>query len=477
MTRPNLFLRRLCTCALMASVSGCSLAPAYQRPAVPLPAQAATSPTEMSPSTPPADQWWRNFGSTELDGLIALSLAHNNDLQAAIARIDEARANARIASAPLLPTLGVSGSADASTRSNSGTNSNGGSRSSSSSGATLVGQASYEIDLFGRYRSGARSARALAEASAFDRDAVAISLAASVADTYFQLLSLMDRLRFSTQVAADARRVLGLIEARRSVGTATDLDIAQQRNVAATFEASAGTLRQQIAQTRHALALLVGDAPDGITVTTETMKGLDVPVIAPDMPAALLNRRPDIRAAEARLVAANFDIGSARAAFFPSITLTGQGGLESSSLARIVEPGGLASAAASLLAPIFDGGRLTGQLRYSQARQRELAATYRQTVLSAFRDVADALSAAERLQEIERADVEAEDAARKAAELSQAQFRLGTIDQLTLLDTQRTLYVAQDATLQARLQRFQAAIALNRALAGGYGGAGLATAQ
>jgi NodT family efflux transporter outer membrane factor (OMF) lipoprotein len=199
------------------------------------------------------------------------------------------------------------------------------------------------------------------------------------------------------------------------------------------------------------------------------MAGLDLPDIAPDLPASLLDRRPDIRAAEARIMSANFDVGAARAAFLPSISLTGQGGLESAALAQLLSPAGVASTAASLLAPVFDGGRLKGQLRYDRAHVQELTATYRQTVLGAFRDVEDALSATARLREIERADTDAVTAAEQASKLAQAQFQLGTIDLLTLLDTERSLYSAQDMLLQVRLQRFQAAVALYRALAGGYG--------
>jgi NodT family efflux transporter outer membrane factor (OMF) lipoprotein len=289
-----------------------------------------------------------------------------------------------------------------------------------------------------------------------------------VADTYFQILSLQERVGLARNIAESARRILSLIEVQAAGGIASNLQIEQQRNAVATFDAAVPALRQQLEQSVHLLAVLIGSAPEGFGIGTQSLHGISPPDVKADLPASVLRQRPDIQAAEARLISANFDVGAARAAFYPSIVLTGQGGIASGSLSHFFPTTAASDVAASLLQPIFEGGRLQGQLKFDRAHVVELAATYRQTVAAALQDVEDALTTVERLKELEAADVVAVDSARRAFDLANAQFRLGTADFLTVLTIERTLYQAEDSLLQVHLQRLQAAVGLFRALGGGF---------
>ena len=447
-------------------LAGCSTVPPYQQPEVPTPARYRSEPLPaLAATTKLVDGWWNGFGSSELNRLVTRALAANNDLAAAAARVAEARAQARIAGAGQYPTLSIADSGAAQTGDPTSTTAGDARRRTSS--VTLAAQASYELDFWGRNRAIARSGKAQARASAYDQDTLAITTAATTADLYFQSLSLAERVRTARQIAADARHVLTLVEGQQELGTATILQVEQQRTVVAGFEGSVPVLLQQREQAEHALAILLGLPPRAYAPQATSLAGIVIPVVEPGLPSDLLFRRPDIRAAEERLRAAHFDIGAARAAFFPSMSLTGSGGIGSNSLANFLSPIGFASAAASVLAPVWDGGRLTGQLRYDKAHAEELRAAYRQTTLTAFGEVEDALTARQRVAEAESSAETAVAAARHAAQLSEGQFKLGVIDLLTMLDTQRALYQAQDNLLQLRLQRLQAAVSLYRALGGG----------
>lgn len=445
-------------------MGGCSTVSSYTPPIIATPAGFQAMPDAALPNVPAVAGWWSEFHDPALDTLVARALAANNDLAAAVSRVAEARGQASIAGAGQYPSLSIGGAATEESGSPTSNTASDAHRKRSS--VTVAAQAAYELDFWGKNRSAARSGRALARAATFDRDTVAITVAATTVDTYFQILSLSERIANAEQVAADARHILTLIEAQHQVGTATVLQVEQQRTATATFEQIVPVLRQQQEQAEHALAILLGLPPRAYVPQSKTLTGLIIPQVEAGLPSSLLERRPDIRAADARLRSAHFDIGVARAALLPSLSLTASGGIASASLAAFTSPIGYASAAQSLFAPIFDGGRLRGQLRYNKARFDELTSTYRQTVLTAFADTENALTARQRTAEAEKSAEVGVGAARHAAELAQAQFKLGVIDLLTLLDTQRSLYQAQDSFLQLRLQRLQAAIALYRALGG-----------
>lgn len=399
--------------------------------------------------------WWHAFQDPILDRMMTQGLQHNASLASAVASVDEATANARIASASLSPSLSIAGAAGR------GHGRSGGASNSQS----LYGEASYEFDFWGRNAANARAAARLADASMFDRDTVAMTLTANIANTYFAVQGLRRRLQLAQTIAGDANRILMLVQAQQAAGVATELQVQQQRNALATFNAAIPTLQQQLDIDVHALATLTGSAPEQFAVQDRWLSTIAIPEPRAGVPSSLLELRPDIRSKEAQLQAANQDVGAARAAFFPNIALTGDFGFSSGGLAGfLANP--FASAAASLTAPLFDGGALRGQLQLNRAAAAKAVADYRQTVLSALQDVEDALTAEAQERRIEQSDTEADDAAQKAADLANAQYRSGTVDFLTVLDSERTRYQAQDTLIQARVQRLQAAVGVFRAFGG-----------
>ncbi|MDB4955606.1 MAG: ttgC [Myxococcales bacterium] len=445
---------RVITTSVAVLVGACSMVPAYERPSYPQPA-VWSSPSDGNVMVDSI--WWRSFGSAELDALIKRSIADNFDLQGAYARIAQARATAEIAGAPLNPTIDASASADV-----------GAGPSNTAVQGVFVG-AKYELDFWGKNRAAAHSAAALADASAFDAQTIKVTLEASVANTYFEVLSLQARLHLAQQIADAAKRVLSLVEAQTEAGIASDLEVQQQRNALATFEAVVPALEEQRERQIHLLAVLIGETPETFYIQGEDVMSVSIPQVRADLPATVLEHRPDLRAAEARLIAANFDIGRSRAAFFPSFTLTARGGAASTSLAHFFPPVALIDLVAGLVQPLFHGGALKGQLHYDRAHAVELAANYRQTVITALQDVEDALVSVQRLGELDKMNAVAVDSARGASMLARARFEGGSADFLTVLTTERTWYQAEDAILQVRLLRLQAAVGVFRALGGGSG--------
>ena len=451
---------RMLAAALAMGTASCSVTPAYHRHDADVPTSWSAAATDVAGVNA---SWWRGFGSPELDSLVARSSERNLDLRAAIARIDEARGQAEVAGAPRYPSLGVAASASQ------------GVGPSGTRVQTIGVVASYEFDFWGRYAAQASSAGALADASVFDAQTVWLTLQASVAETYLEILTLRARLALAKHVVEAARQTLVLVGARAAGGVASQVEVEQQRNAVATFEATVPALEQQLDQRFHRLAALTGDAPARFRTTGGDLLVLTVPRAAAGLPSSLLDRRPDIRAAEERLISANFDVAAARAAFYPSFTLTAQAGVGNTSLASFFPPVLLANMVAGMTQPLFAGGRLEGQLRYDRAHATELLATYRQAILNSLRDVEDALAATMRTGELEIADEAAADAARRASMLARAQLEAGTADFLTVLTTERAEYQAGDALLQVRLQRLRAAVGLFRALGGGFGTQGRAS--
>ncbi|MFM0235722.1 efflux transporter outer membrane subunit [Paraburkholderia sediminicola] len=447
-------------CALgVAVLAGCSLVPAYQRPGAPLAQRFdGAASASLADTVPVRSGWWREYRDPALDALVDRSLRNNFTLASAIASVEQARGNAEKAGAPQYPSLSLGATFD---RSHQG-------RGSTAKTQSLFAEASYEVDFWGFNAANASAADLLARASEFDRDTVALTLTASVADTYFQVQSLRRRLAIARSISDDAAHILQLLLAQQEAGVATELQVQQQRNALATFQAAVPALQQQLDINIHALAVLVGTAPEQFTVNDAALAGIAIPQPRPDLPASLLETRPDIRSKEAQLQSANESVGAARAAFLPNIVLTADGGLSSKSLSHFLSSP-FASLATSLAAPLFDGGALRGQLHANQAAEAKSVADYRQAVVTALQDVEDSLSAAQQQQLAEAADQSAADAARKAATLAQAQYRLGTVDFLTVLDAQRTLFQAEDTLVQARLARLQASVSLFRAFGGGFG--------
>jgi NodT family efflux transporter outer membrane factor (OMF) lipoprotein len=407
--------------------------------------------------------WWRVFNDPALDEIVQRSLQSNFSLASAIASVAVARANTEKVGASLYPSLTLNSTFARSHQSGQGAGSG-----TTSHGQSLFAEAGYEVDFWGLNAANANSAEMLARATSFDRDTVALTLTASVVDTWFQIQSLRQRVALAQTISDDAAKILTLLQAQQEAGVATELQVQEQRNALATFQAAIPTLQLQLDQNVHLLATLVGAAPEGFIVPESKLAGIPVPQPRPNLPSSLLDTRPDICAMEAQLRAANYNVGAARAAFFPSIVLTADGGLGSRSLSQFLSSP-FTALAGSLVAPVFDGGALRGQLHGSEAAKEKSIADYRQAVLTALQDVEDSLSAAGQQRQIEVADQAAAAAARKAAMLADAQYKLGTIDFLTVLDTQRTLYQSEDTLVQTRLARLQASVSLFRAFGGGFG--------
>lgn len=429
-----------------------------QPPQTGLEAPAAWTPTPdgVVAQWPTAD-WWRLFGSSELIELIDEARANSPDLAAAYSRILQAEAQARVAGASLLPTLDLG--ADASRQGQIG------SGAANAFGLSLG--ASYEVDLWGRNRMNDAAARAQIRASRYDQETVALTLTAGVASGYLQVLSLRERLRISRLNLELAEEVLALVEARARFGSASSLELAQQRAAVASQRAGIPALEQQERAARAALAVLLGRMPQNFDVRGQDLD-LAVPEVAPGLPSELLQRRPDIRRTEMQLAIAEADIAIARAALFPSLRLTGSMGLRSGTLSGLFSQDPTYGIAAALAMPIFNGGRLRAGQELAQARYEELLQGYRSAILTAFADADVSLT------EIDALRVQAgyQDASLEQAvialRLAEARYRAGAEGLLTVIDAQRTLYQARDQQAQLRLQRLQAAITLFRALGGGW---------
>ncbi|HLL26252.1 MAG TPA: efflux transporter outer membrane subunit [Xanthobacteraceae bacterium] len=420
---------------------------------------------------PPLD-WWRGFRSSELTALIEEAQSVNLDIAAAAARISQADAQARIAGAALLPTIDANGSGTHS-RSSIATGSSGGGAGFRREGNVYQASlsASYEVDFWGKNRALLEAARYSSVASRFDREVIALSTIASVANTYFQILAAQDRLANARENVRAASHILDLVKQRYDVGSqlATALELAQQQALVAQQRAQIPPLVQTIKQSTDALATLIARPPERVIIHGGSMRRLAIPRVTPGLPSDLLTRRPDIREAEANLAAANANVYAARAAFLPNIQLTGQDGFQSAILRSLFRPEALFfSIAASVTQPIFDGGTLLGQLEQQKGKQEELLQTYRKTIISGFQDVDDALVAVKQQTELVRLDRAVVEASKRAYDVADRRFQEGTVDLVNVLQTEQTLFQARDALALAELSRLQAIVSLYQALGGGW---------
>jgi outer membrane protein, multidrug efflux system len=455
----------LAAVCLGLSAAGCVLTQDLPDPALEVPSQYKYAGKPVAP--PPLD-WWRSFRSAELTQLMEEAQTVNLDIAAAVARIFEADAQARQAGAALLPSLSGSGSETYSRTSGSSASglTNGG-REVVNYSASL--SASYQLDFWGQNRDALQAAEETATANRFDRDVVALTTLSSVANAYFQVLASQDRLRTAQQNIASAQRILDAIKERRKAGTGSDLDVAQQESVLGNQKALVPPLRQTLDQNVNALAVLVSRPPERVRVIGGSMNNIAIPRVTPGLPSELLTQRPDIRRQEAQLASATANIGNARAQFFPSIQLTGNGGYQSSALVSLFQPhAAFFQLVGSATQPIFDGGKILGNFEFAKARQDELLQAYRKTIVQAFTDVDNALYSIKqttiRLQ-LQR-DVVA--SSRRAFDLAEQQLRAGTADIVTVLNVQQTLFQAEDALWQAQLARLLAIVSLYQALGGGW---------
>ena len=453
-------------------LGGCSMWEDYTRPEVPQPAAWSTKLDGATVAWPSPD-WWHKFNSARLDGLMAQAQSSNFDLAAAAARVRQADAQLRISGAALLPSVnGTAGGSRARSAFGESTASGAYTSAPLTNSFNLGLSASYELDFWGKNRATEEAAKAAALQSRFDARTTQLTVMGSVASTYFDMVGQTERLLVARRGVANAEEVMAAVRDRLTYGLATALDVAQQESVVAGQRAVIAPLEQQIRQDSNALSILVGRLPQDMAITPEVLSQIAQPLVQPGLASELLIRRPDVQSAEEQLIAANANITNARAQFFPSIQLTAQDGFQSIMLSTLMQHTGLIySFGSSLTQPIFSGGKLEGQLEQTKARRDELVADYGKAVISAFADVENSLNAVQKTSEQEEAQRVAEATARNAYEIAQAQLRGGTVDITTVLNTQRTLFSAQDAFAQARLAHLQAVVGLYKALGGGWDGA------
>jgi multidrug efflux system outer membrane protein len=446
------------------ALAGCAATPPPALPAADVPPAFEQAPARNAPIWPAGD-WWTRYGDPQLAALIEKAQAGNLDIVQAQARLRQADARARQAGAALLPTLGLNASV------NSLYGQTGGVSAHETDYSAGLG-ASYELDFWGRNRDLANAADAATAASAADRRTVALTVTGSVANAYFQLLSLRERIAVAQANLESSRAILKLVQRRVDAGYSAAADALQERANMAAQQAILPTLQQQELETRDALAILLGRPPEGFTVSGNSLGALAAPDVAPGVPSALLARRPDIATAEANLAAAHANLEAARTAFLPSITLSASGGLQYPALAAAIEtlPGlGLgAGAAAALAQVIFDGGKTRAITDEARAHEEELLAAYRAAVMNAFGDVENALGNVGHLAAQEAALRDQVAQAEKVLGAARRKYVSGYSDFLTITDAERSLYTARDQLSDVRRARLAASVALYKALGGSF---------
>jgi outer membrane protein, multidrug efflux system len=438
---------------------------------------------EASRSAPdaalPAMDWWQGFRSRELTSLMQAAQTENLNIAVAIAQVVQADALVGVSGAPLLPSLTGTASAENEHVGSSGAGSSAGSGigavGSGGSGASTFSQfnagltASYMVDFWGKNRAALYAAEENATIARYNREVVTLTTIVTVANTYFQVLAAQDQLRVARSDVAAAEGILKLIETQFAGGTASQLDLSQQQALVATERATIPPLEVTLRQNIAALALLVARAPANFNVRGGGMAQLTVPRVTAGLPSELLYQRPDIRQAEAQLASSNFSVEVARAAFFPQIQLTAATGVQSAALASLFGPGAwFYTLTAGLTQPLFDGFLLESQLKQAKGIQLQSLQAYRQAVLSAFANVEQALVALAQTTRQEKLQTDAVTASQKAYDVSVTQYRGGTVNLLTVLQTQQTLFTAQITLVQVRLSRLLAASSLFQALGGGW---------
>jgi outer membrane protein, multidrug efflux system len=455
-------LATACAVSLLACTSCALQAPKSAPPEVP---SAFKNRAAGDPANWPSKDWYRAFGSQELDALIGQAADDNLDLAAARSRVVQADARARQAGAAILPSVDATGNGNFL----AGHSVNGNAHELDWS-ALL--SASYEVDFWGKNRATANAARFLGTASRADRDTITLTTLAAVADGYFQVLSLRERLKIAELNAAAARGLLEVVQARFDAGLSNPVELASQRAVLAAAQLTIPDLRQREEEALTALALLVGQGPEQFRVQGMPLESLQEPRVAPGLPADLLVRRPDVHRAEANLRAADADLVAARAALLPSLSLTASGGVQNPAMQAAVitlsGAGPTLNVGAGLVQTIFDGGRLRAARAEARAKDEELLTNYRGAILASLVDVENALAAIHNLDVALPSQSESLAQSERAFEGAEVRYRQGAGDFLAVLEAQRVLYAARDQYSQYRLARLQARVGLCKALGGGW---------
>lgn len=452
-------LRMAFAAAAAALVAGCTMMPTYERPAAPVPAgwpgePAATGAPQVQPN------WQDFFGDERLRRLISTALRNNRDLRVAMLNIEQARAQYDIRRADRFPTVNAAVAGSRTPSSEGGTN------NAYTAGFAVT---AWEIDLFGRVASLSEAALALYLGTEEGRKAAQVSLVASVANTWLALVADDEQLALTRQTLSTREESLRLTRLRFENGAASELDFRQSQSLYEGARVAFAQQQRQRAQNLNALALLLGAPVPTDLQAPAAMASLALPDLPAGMPSDVLARRPDVRQAEQQLIAANANIGAARAAFFPRISLTAGLGSASSELTDLVQGGSWGwTVAPQLLLPIFDAGRNTAGLQSATVSRDIAVAQYEKAIQSAFREVADALAGRATLGEQLQAQANVADAEAVRFRLSELRYNNGVSSYLDLLDAQRSLFAARQALIQTRLAQLQNQVLLYRALGGGW---------
>ncbi len=459
----------LLVCSIFASIlmTGCIVGPNYHRPVVQTPTVYRDLPEDSQAQTQAASfadlPWWQIFQDPQLQELIRTALKENYDLQLAAERIAAARAQVTITRSNLFPQVGANG------------NFAGGKDSSTQAKyniLALTADAAFQLDLFGRLRRATEAARAELLATQDAKNTVTLTLVSDVASDYFQLLDLDLQLRITQDTVKTQQESVKLTQLRLDHGVATKLDVLQAEQVLDTANAQIPDLERQIGQEEDAISILLGHYPEGVRRGRSLVEQPLPPEVPPGMPSTLLERRPDIREAEHDLMASNAEIGVARAAFFPQISLTGSGGgaFGRSTLfsGLMSSQTGIWSYGAQVSQPIFTGGALSGNLRLAESQHRQELIAYRQAIQLAFRDVSDALIGYQKLHQVRVAQETTVKDLQDSVDTSLVRYRGGITTYLEVLDGQRSLFSAEIVLAQARGSEYQSLVQLYKALGGGW---------
>jgi len=459
---------------LAALLTGCAVGPNYRRPQVAVPANfRAPEPLPEAQAASLADlKWFEVFHDDKLQELIRVALTQNYDLRDAVTRVEQARANLGITRSNQLPQVGASADLQVTRLSRDGSfplptsfvaNQN------RNWGEATLNLLSYEVDIWGRLRRATEAARANLLAAEENRQAVVSTLVGEVAADYFQLLQLDYELEISQRTLETRRESLRLVENRKGGGVATLLDLRQAEQLVSSAAESIPQLQQQIEQTENQISLLLGRNPGNVVRGRRFLEQELPPDLPAGMPSSLLERRPDIRAAEQALVAANANIGVAKAAYFPQISLTGVIGGQSSRLANLFSgPNGAWSFVPQVTQPIFAGGRIKSGVKLAEAERNQAEVAYERSIQTAFREVSDALIAHQRTHESRLEQEKLVSALADRKRLAYVRYQGGVDTQLNALDADRDLFQAELTLAQIRYSELLSVVQLYKSLGGGW---------
>jgi outer membrane protein, multidrug efflux system len=450
------------------TLAGCMVGPDYERPTVPLPGAFSNSDAATAAADAVPPEWWRLFGDPTLDELVAIARENNTDIRQAVARIEEADANLRVVNAALFPQIDLGATANRTAFSSTVASPPQAGTPMVRNDLRLALSTSFEVDFWGKLRRASEAARAQDLSTRYAREVVTLSIEALTTQTYFSLRSLDAQIASTRATLATRDDTLSIVRRRAESGLASDLDVRQAEG--ARFDAALqfDELKRQRELAEHLLATLTGKLD--LALAPGDIAQLPQPAAPPPgLPSTLLERRPDIRQAEQDLIAANAQIGVAKAQLFPTIILTGNFGGESAALAGLFTlPGRVWALGAGLSAPIFEGGRLTALVDVQRARREQSLANYEKTIQTSFREVVDALANVRQYAAIERDAQASVDAAREAVRLATIRYDAGYTRFLDVLDSQRSLNLSELALIRSRQNLLSANVDLMKALGGGW---------